>query len=334
MNKAFMNIWKALKLRWMVRGFEKGITTCQQCGGRFRFDTLTPLSLIQCSRCQCPNIVPMPVGPYWLYQPLGGGGSGSVYMGFHTRRPLRCAIKVMHVDEKNYDKAVAMMKREADILKHVTGHPNVVRYIECGQDAEEFFLAMEFVDGERLDHRLTRNEVIPEEQALLLLRQLIAAEKHILKRNYLYADMKPENIIITPRRHRPVVIDFGLCMTVEEAAVDRKRSFVGGSPYYLPPERIERRAEGPWSEIYSLGMIMFAVLTGQTFFKFSGSVQDLALKHVQSARLAVTPAMMPGCSPVVVELVGHMIRRDPEERYRTFEDLDVAVLQCLQMVRR
>jgi serine/threonine protein kinase len=109
---------------------------------------------------------------------------------------------------------------------------------------------------------------------------------------------------------------------------------VGGSPYYLPPDRLSKGAEGPYSEIYSLGMVMFTALTSGTFFKFTGNVQDLAMKHIQSARMTVNQGMMPQSSPATVEMIGQMIRKDPEERYQKFEEVELAAMQCLRQLSR
>ena len=206
-----------------------------------------------------------------------------------------------------------------------------MRLISSGISNDECFMAMDYVEGERLDNRIARLTMIPEKEALRMLVYLLAAEKYIYRRGYLYADIKPENIIIN-KNNMPVMIDFGLCMTVDEAG-RHKKSFVGGSPYYLPPERIQKDAEGPYSEIYSLGMLMFTALIGNTFFKFAGDVQDLAMKHIQTARLTVNQAMMPQSSPCVVEMVGQMIRKTYFSLCVLCVLFEAAAMHCLRRAR-
>jgi len=224
---------------------------------------------------------------------------------------------------------VSVLQREADILTRIGKHPYIVNRISSGFKTDSNFLAMEFIDGERLDFRMARFGVIAEQEALRILLCLLAAEKHIYSSGYLYGDIKPQNVIIR-KKHIPVMIDFGLCMPLDYASAKHKKSFLGGSPYYLPPERLQMGAEGPCSEIYSLGMLMFSMLTGSTFFKFTGDVQDLAMKHIQTARMPVDQAMMPKCSPGIVEMVGRMIRKEPEERFQTFEEVEQTAVRCLQ----
>jgi eukaryotic-like serine/threonine-protein kinase len=324
-----MSFWQTFKLRKMVRRFKKGFMLCEQCRTRYPLKGLVPLSFMQCRRCGYLSLVPLQVADYWLYQPLGGGGLGSVYLAYWRRGNARCAVKVLQMGEENNERAVSGLQREADVLARIGKHPCIVSLINSGFANDRHFLAMEFIDGERLDFRIARFGEIAEQEALHILLCLLAAEKHIYRTGHLYGDMKPQNIIIR-KRNVPVMIDFGLCMPLDDASVQNKESFVGGSPYYLPPERLQRGAEGPCSEIYSMGMLMFSMLTGDTFFKFSGNVQDLAMKHVQTARLPVNPDMMPQCSPAVAEMVGQMIRKEPEDRFQTFEEVEDAAVRCLQ----
>jgi serine/threonine protein kinase len=324
-------MWQTHKLAKAAHHFKNCKVPCGQCGGLLSTDGLIPLSLMRCGRCGYMNVIPMQLADFWLYQPLGGGGSGSVYLAYWPRKKMRCAVKVLRGGEQSYDKAATTLKREAEVLGFIGNHPCIVRLISSGISNDECFMAMDYIEGERLDNRIARLTMMPEKEALRTLVYLLAAEKYIYRRGYLYADIKPENIIIT-RNNIPVMIDFGLCMTVDEAG-RRKKGFVGGSPYYLPPERIQKDAEGPHSEIYSLGMLMFTALTGNTFFKFAGDVQDLAMKHIQTARLTVTQAMMPQSSPCVVELVEQMIRRNPIDRFQTFEEVEAAAMHCLRRTK-
>ena len=279
------------------------------------------------------NVIPMRLVDFWLYQPLGSGGSGIVYLAYWPRKHELCAIKVIRTGESHYDKTVAVLQKEAAILGNIGAHPCIVRLFSSGISNDECFMAMEYIEGERFDNCIARLETVPEKDALRMLLFLLASEKHIYRHGYLYGDMKPENIIIRQDNNVPVLIDFGMCMAINEAA-SRKTVFVGGSPYYLPPERMSNGAEGPYSEIYSLGMIMFTALTSGTFFKFTGDVQDLAMKHIHAARMSVNQGMMPQCSPATVEMIGRMIRKDPEERYQKFEEVELAAMQCFRQIAR
>jgi len=327
-----MNPWERNKLKSKVRQFGKGLMRCDQCHTILSIEGLAPLSLMRCGRCKCMNVIPMLLADFWLHQPLGGGGSGVVYLAYWLHRGKRCAVKVLRSGENRNDNTIAGLQKEASTLADVGRHPCIVRLLSSGISNDECFMAMEYIEGERLDNRIARLGTIPEKEALRMLLYLLAAEKHIFRRGYLYGDMKPENIIFK-QNNLPVLIDFGMCMKTDEAA-RRKKAFVGGSPYYLPPERLQKDPEGPYSEIYALGMIMYTALTSGTFFKFTGNVQDLAMKHIQTARMSVTQAMLPMCNPATVEMLGRMIRKDPSERYQTFEEVELVAMQIFRRIKR
>lgn len=324
-----MSLLNRYRLGRKGRLFAKGKTRCARCRARFRLKHLAPLSLARCPKCDHPNFVPLRIDEFWLYEPLGGGGGASVYKAFHQKTRAVRALKILRRKEQENHVLIEALQQEASILKQIGEHPSIVRLISSGVADDEHYCALEYIDGERLDNRISRLGHIPEPDVINMALDLLSAEKHIYERGFLYRDLKPENVIIRPDG-RHILIDFGFCIPAEEARTWADSEFVQGSPHYLPPERLWRSGEGPFSEIYSLGMVMYHALTGRTFFKSTEEIEKLAVRHATALRLSVQPSSMLHCSPSISHLVDMMIRKEPNERLQSFEDVERAIRKCVQ----
>ena len=302
--------------------YEAGVLPCARCGGEQPLHDLEPLRMTRCPECKTMNFVPMRLRGFWLFQPQGGGGMGSVYKAYAVEaRDELFAVKVLFRSGGDQDSSLEALMNEAKVGKVVGDHPNLVKCVESGYEGGEYFFAMEFVDGKRLDNLIRFAEKLCERHVVEIALDVLAAERNIYDRGYLYRDMKPENVIVTPEG-RAVVFDYGLCMAREDA-LRSAEEYVSGSPYYMPPERLWGTGEDAYSEIYSLGMLMYNALTGRTFFD-SDEVESLAKRHVSRVRL--TPASkMRGFRSEVVEVLSKMIKQDREERYQTFDELERAL---------
>ncbi|NOY80422.1 MAG: serine/threonine protein kinase [Kiritimatiellaeota bacterium] len=302
----------------LLRAFEKGGLPCSKCGQILPLDQLGPLRVAKCGKCGTPNFTPMKVGRFWLFYPAGGGGMGSVYQAYHTDVPGRIfAVKLLARSERNNPARIHALILEVETARKLGVHPCLVSYAGGGYSDGEYYFAMEFVKGRRLDELFDLQGHLPEKAVLLICLYILAAEQHIYDRGFLYRDLKPENVLITPEG-RAVLLDYGLCQPREQA-LHPTDEFVTGSPYYLPPERLWGTGEDAYSEIYSLGMVLYYALTGRTFFD-ADEVEALAKKHVSAMRLSVE-SRLKGFRPELVRVLARMIRRDPAERYRTFSEV-------------
>ena len=315
-------------MRRKARVLSSGRIRCGGCRARFALADLEPVSLANCPKCDRPNFVPLRIGEFWLCEPLGGGGEGSVYKSVHSHNGGIHALKILRRQNRDDPDAIATLLHEAEVIKSIGEHPHIVRLIASGCENGENYVALEYVEGERLDSRIARVARIPEKDVARLALALLSAEKHIVDGGYLYRDLKPENIVIE-KTGRPVLLDFGFCTPLAEAKAQADNEFVKGSPHYLPPERLWRSGEGPVSEIYSLGMVMYHALTGRTFYKSAEEAAQVAVRHATSLRLTVQPSSMQYCSARMVELVDMMIKRDSGERVQSFEVVADELRKCL-----
>ena len=302
--------------------FAGGHVPCQQCSFEIPMKGLQELRMVECPACKAINFVPMQVGRFWLFEPLGGGGMGSVYRALSADTLDRhFAVKVLSRVEKTKPANIHALLNEARIGKVIGDHPCLVKCVDSGCENGEYYSAMELVEGERLDKSIDRLGRLPEQQVLQIALHILAAEQHIYKCGYLYRDLKPENIIINNEGYA-ILFDYGLCMPREDA-MHPKDEFVSGSPYYLPPERLLGKGEDASSEIYSLGMVIYYALSGQTYFD-ADEVEALAKRHVSKVRLSVSSKLRDFREDLVA-LLTKMIRQERDERFQSFHSVARAV---------
>ena len=305
-----------------IKAFRSGNLLCQQCRHLIPLIDLEPLQLGPCPKCGSISFFPLRISHFWLFEPLGGGGMGSVYKALSTEWVNRLfAVKVLAREEKTRPAPIQALLNEARTGKIIGNHPCLVRCVASGYQDGEYFAAMECVTGERLDKWIDLMGRLPEKEVLNIALHVLSAEQHIYNCGYLYRDLKPENIIVN-KAGLAVLLDYGLCQP-RAKALNPADEFVAGSPYYLPPERLLGLGEDAYSEIYSLGMVMYYALSGQTFFD-AEEVEALAKRHVSKMRISVSSKMR-GFRPELVEVLSTMINKEGPQRYQTYADVAAAI---------
>ena len=310
-----------------LEAFSEGTFICSECNETSAFSDLTPLEMGRCPQCQAPNFIPRKINKFWLFYPLGGGGMGSVYKAYHLDYPDSLfAVKILPKGKKEDRGLLEALEHEARIVQELGEHPCIVNGVEIGHEDGEHYLASEFIEGERLDKRIERLGRLPEVEVLLIGLRLLSAETHIYNRGYLFRDLKPENVIIS-EDNGAYLYDYGICMTVEEALYVGG-DLVEGSPFYMPPERLDGSGEGPSSEIYSLGMVLYHALAGKTYFS-ANELQQLTRQLMRTVRLTNVKGKMQTISPDIAVILDKMIKREPEERYQTFFEVERDIFKIL-----
>ncbi len=310
-----------------VAHLKAGRLLCGGCKKLVPLEGQPPLTIAKCAFCNRHNFIPLRVGGFWLVEPLGGGGMGSVYKACHEDKgEEEFAVKVLPRGELQNQAFINNLLHEAELCKHLSGHPCLVNFVDSGFDNSEHYMATEFISGERLDKRIEARGRLPEHEVLALGLRLLSAEAHICQKGYLYRDMKPENVIITKGRGA-VLYDYGICMTLEDAIADQGDTFEG-SPLYFPPERVLGEGERPYSEIYSLGMVMYHTLTGKPYFS-SDEVNTIARQHLSFLRLLNKGAKMKNIRADLAEVIDRMIKRNPVHRYQSFIEVEHVLFDLL-----
>ncbi|OGV72403.1 MAG: hypothetical protein A3K19_32745 [Lentisphaerae bacterium RIFOXYB12_FULL_65_16] len=314
-----------------LTSLESGFILCPGCFSHIVLHDLEPLHVAQCQSCGTMEFVPLRIGNFWLFEPLGGGSMGSVYKACHTEMTDQVfAVKILGRMNKTDPVAIESLLREARVAKVIGDHPCLVSCVESGFQDDEYYYAMEMIEGNRLDKLMDQRGRLPEVAVYRMAVDMLDALQHIWSRGYLYCDLKAENIILSTAEHA-VLIDYGLCAEAGQL-VDPDGQFISGSPYYLPPERVWGMVESPASCIYSLGMVIYHTLTGEPYFD-APDIRALMERHV-APDAEVSLNRLKGLRPGLMQVLTQMIRQDHRERFQTFDEARGAVKQILDEMAR
>src|SRR5881409_346120 len=222
---------------------------------------------------------------YHVVKKLGEGGMGQVYLAEHVKMGRRSAIKVMNPSLTHDPDAVARFNREAANASRIT-HPNVCAVYDFGETPDGLiYLAMEFVEGEPLTALLGRDRVLPVSRAADIAIQVAAALQAAHDLDIVHRDLKPDNIMLTRSRDGSdavKVVDFGLAKAVGGEGGGQKVTRTGlvvGTPEFLSPEQLSGDKLDGRTDVYSLGLVVFNMLTGTLPFP-ADSVQEAMIKRL------------------------------------------------------
>lgn len=248
---------------------------------------------------------------------IGGGGMANVYLAHDMILDRDVAVKVLRLDFSNDEEFIRRFHREAQSATSLA-HPNIVNIYDVGEEDSIYYIVMEFVDGQTLKQYIQQNSPVKVEKALDILQQLTSAISHAHQNNIVHRDVKPHNILMDS--HGTVKItDFGIAMAISATSITQTNSVLG-SVHYLSPEQARGGMANKKSDIYSLGIVMFELLTGR--LPFSGeSAVSIALKHLQSE----TPSIRrwnPEIPQSVENIVLKATAKDPFHRYNSADEME------------
>jgi eukaryotic-like serine/threonine-protein kinase len=268
------------------------------------------------------------IGPFELGDRLGAGGMGIVYRAVYTKTGVACAIKVLAPDVNDSPQVQLRFEREIAILKKLQ-HPHIVRYYGGGKFGTQRFYAMELVPGGSLEGVLKQRGRLPWEEALQLTRQIAEALEHAHAAGIIHRDLKPANLLIDPDG-KVKLTDFGIARDTTATALTAAGKTVG-TYAYMAPEQI--RGKSPVdrrTDLYSLGCVLFEMLTGETPFD-SDNAGELLVMHLQEEPSRVT-SLVPDIPIWVEELVFRLLEKEPEERYYDALALQVAIDEVVMKI--
>ena len=262
---------------------------------------------------------------YHIVEKLGEGGMGAVYLGEHVKMGLKVAIKVMAQAIASDPDAIARFNREAKNAARIK-HPNVCAIHDFGETPDGLiYLAMEFIEGESLTDLLKREGALSPQRAVSILRQCSEALQSAHDLGIAHRDLKPDNIMITEARDGTDIVklvDFGIAKAVtgEAGQTVTKSGLVVGTPEYMSPEQVSGDVLDGRSDIYSLGLVFFRILTGSLPF------QTDTLQDALTARLLGEPMKLqesvPGADfpPRLQEVMDRALATSRSDRYASAID--------------
>lgn len=250
------------------------------------------------------------LGPFHVDRELGFGAMGSVYAATNRESGKHVAIKMISQALLANDTAVARFEREAETLKKLK-HPNIVRFYGTGRYHKTPFFIMEYVEGESLDRALARRGTFSWEEVVQIGRQLCAALQHAHSRGIIHRDLKPSNLMML-KDGTVKLTDFGIAKDPEMTALTGANSTVGTASYMSPEQCRGERNLTHKSDLYSMGIMFYELLTGQKPFKAETPV-DMFLAHVNSP--FERPSRIALAIPVWLDtLVCQLMEKKPEHR--------------------
>jgi serine/threonine-protein kinase len=262
------------------------------------------------------------LGEYRILRPLGEGGMGAVYLGYHEGKDEQVAIKVLGEHLASNQGYIDRFYREAK-SGALLNHPNIVRTLNAGQDQATglHYLVLEFVDGPTAQALLDKQGRLALGDAAHIALDVARALEHAHSRNVVHRDIKPDNILIT-RSGVCKLVDLGLARRTDEAShlTAARQGF--GTTYYMPYEQaINARYADGRSDIYALGATLYHLITGAVPFPGDNHLEVVEKKNQGEFKPA--SKLNPAVPPVLDHILSRMLAREPRDRYQTASELIV-----------
>ena len=261
---------------------------------------------------------------YTILEHIGGGGMADVFRAHDKLLDRSVAVKVLRPQFTNDEEFVTRFRREAQAAARLS-HPNIVNMYDVGRDEETDYIVMEYISGETLKEKIQTDGSLTVELAIRIALEIAEALEHAHQNNLIHCDIKPHNILVT-RSGRIKVTDFGIARAVTSATMTHTGTIIG-SVHYFSPEQAKGSAIGAKSDIYSLGVVLYEMLTGSVPFTGETPV-SIALKHLQEDPKPLRD-VNPAIPPIVEAVVLKAMAKEPEARFENITEM-IADLKLAQ----
>lgn len=262
---------------------------------------------------------------YRLEQLIGTGGMADVYRATDTLLGRTVAVKILHPHYAKDPVFIERFRQEAQAAANLN-QPNIVNVFDWGIEEDVYYIVMEYVEGLDLKDIILRGGPLLPERAVEIAMSISLALDAAHARGIVHRDIKPQNVIIT-RDNRVMVMDFGIARAAGGSAMTQTGTIMG-TPQYISPEQAQGRTADPRSDLYSLGVVLFEMLTGKVPFDGDNPVA-IAYKHVREDPLP--PSMLnPDISPELESVVMKSLAKNPENRYQSALEMRADLERCLE----
>jgi beta-lactam-binding protein with PASTA domain len=254
---------------------------------------------------------------YRLVRPLGSGGMADVFLAHDSILDRNVALKVMSTRYASDDEFVERFKREAQSAAALS-HPNIVSIFDRGASEDgTYYIAMEYLPGGTLKDRIMRKGALPARTAAAVALQIAEALQAAHERGVIHRDIKPHNILITESGDVKVT-DFGIARAASSSTMTRTGSILG-TAHYISPEQAMGEHVGPSSDLYSLGVVLYEMLTGELPYD-ADTPLGIAMKHV-NGHLRQPKEVNPSVPAGINAITCRLLAKDPEDRYASDAEL-------------
>ncbi len=261
---------------------------------------------------------------YVINRSIGEGGMANVYLAFDKILQRNVAIKVLRGDLSDDELFVKRFRREG-LASTALNHPNVVQIFDIGEEDNKYYIVMEYVEGITLKQLLLKRKRLTIAEVIDIIKQIVSGINHAHSKNIIHRDIKPHNILIQ-KDGTVKITDFGIAVTLNSTLLTQTNSILG-SVHYLPPEQISGDVANVRSDIYSLGILMYELLTGELPYNGDSAV-TIALMHVRDK--FPSPRKLDASIPQSVEnIIIRATAKNPKNRYNSAQEMLDDLNNCL-----
>ncbi|WP_375567436.1 Stk1 family PASTA domain-containing Ser/Thr kinase [Bacillus pumilus] len=255
-------------------------------------------------------------GRYQILRVIGGGGMANVYLAEDMILDREVAIKILRFDFASDDDFIRRFRREAQSAASLD-HSNIVSIYDVGEEDDIYYIVMEYVEGMTLKEYIHANGPLHPKEAVRIMEQVVAAMEEAHAKQLVHRDIKPHNILIDNLGNIKVT-DFGIAMALSSATITHTNSVLG-SVHYLSPEQARGGLATKKSDIYSLGIVLYELISGRMPFEGESAV-SVALKHLQSEPPSVR-RWNPSVPQSVENIILKAMAKDPFYRYEDASEM-------------
>lgn len=272
-------------------------------------------------------MIPEKIGPYRIERKIGSGGMGTVYLGRHVETNKEAAVKILPASLAHEDGFVLRFSREIEAMRKLSS-PYVVEVYESGVDDDEvYYYAMEYVEGITLSKWIRENGRMPWKEAIEYSVQICSALKAAHDAGIVHRDLKPSNLLMT-KDHQIKLLDFGVAQVFASSKLTKTGGIIGTAEY-MSSEQAQGKRTTKKSDIYSLGAVMYAMLTGRP--PYSGKTSMEVIQKHKFGQFDSPRSYVPDIPYWLDEVVCKCLEKDPDKR---FPDAYVLSLRLKEIIRK
>ena len=268
------------------------------------------------------------LGRYRVERELGRGAMGTVYLGIDPKISRRVAIKTLSYkmfEPRELEQVKQRFFREAEAAGRLS-HPNIVTVFDVGEEPDLCFIAMDFIEGDSLRAHTTTDTLLDIDTVYRLIMQVAEALDYAHQQNIVHRDIKPGNLLYDPHQDIVKVADFGIARITDSSST--KTGDILGSPLYMSPEQLKGQKVSGASDIYSLGVTLYQLLTGQAPYN-GDSIANLAYQVINKKYKSVRE-LRPDLPASAPRIINKAMAKDPDRRFASAEAMADALRRALK----
>lgn len=261
---------------------------------------------------------------YQMIERIGGGGMAVVYKAIDQVLDRYVAIKILH-DVLHHEEGIHRFIREAKNAGRLS-HPNIVSVFDAGREGETYYIVMEYIEGNSLKEWIQKRGPLSPEESITIAMQLCDGLAHAHKNKVIHRDIKPHNILRAPNGQFKIT-DFGISFFLNATQITLTGMVMGSVHYFSPEQASGAKVDFP-SDLYSLGVVLYEMITGQVPFD-DESFLSIVLKHVQ-APIPNPQKIIPEVPDELCRIIFKVMDKDPNNRFKTAKEMKQALQQALE----